>query len=169
MIKSFFLIFFLLQFTNFSFSQTNEDLSKYLPRYEYKEKKEDSIKKKVIDKKITVDVTPTHHVNSKVDTMLGKLKTYNENFIYAQGFRVQLYSGTNMATASSIEGKVKAAMSNIEGSHSVYRNYSAPTWKVRAGDFIDRLHAYRLYHKLKKHFSNALIVPDSKVLIKKIK
>jgi len=172
MIKRFyFFSISLFLFIHCAISQTEikEDFSKYRPEYKYQEKdKKNAKEKKLVNEKIEI-VKPTHHVNDEVDTMLVKIKRNNENFIYAHGHRVQVYSGNDMTSAANFESRVKSHLNSLGLKHSVYRNYSAPTWKVRVGDFLEEIEAYRLYHKLKKKFSNVLVVPDSKVLIKKIK
>jgi len=151
---------------------TEEDLSAYLPVYafEFEEIKNDSIHLVEQIEQEETFVTPTQHVNEKVATMLAKLKLHNEELDNAiQGFRVQLYSGNDMDSAIEIENKIKAILVEKESEHLVYRNYHAPTWKVRVGDFIERLDAHRLHHTLKDNFPTALILPDSEVNIRKIK
>ncbi|MFK7899549.1 MAG: SPOR domain-containing protein [Cyclobacteriaceae bacterium] len=143
-------------------AQQNEDFSTYRPTYTYEPIKVDSIKKEA-----SILVTkPSLHDNDLVDSMFVKLKKYNSQFVHAQGYRVQLYSGNNMGTSASVEAKVRAFAK--DWGYSIYRTYDAPTWKVRIGDFLDKLSAHRLYHKIRKEFYYALIVPDSKVLLKRV-
>jgi len=169
----FFILLFLVCLDN-AVSQTTEKsaLFPYLPLYtfEFEQIKKDSIHLIEEAEEEPIFLQPTAHVNKEVKKMLDQLKLYNEKLTpYVQGFRVQLYSGNEMSTAVEVESHLKSVLKEIESEHLVYRTYQAPTWKVRVGDFIERLDAHRLHHLLKKDFPTALILPDSEVNIRKIK
>ncbi len=169
-----FIIILLSVYNNFLFSQvsSDEDLSTYLPQYtfEFEKIKTDSIHLIEEVEQEEERITPSKHVNEKVDQKMRMLKDHNEKLDdKIQGFRVQLYSGNDMETAIEMEKKVKAVLVEKEKEHLVYRNYQAPTWKVRVGNFIERLDAHRLHHILKDNFPTALILPDSEVNMRKIK
>jgi len=163
--KPYSLTFLLLFVVGLTFSQ-KEDLSVYRNRYpqsKYLVEQEEVIETPVEEEKIVVD--PSYHLNAKLDSTFKKIKVFFDGITYTQGYRVQLYSGNDMKSSASIESRAKSL---VRG-YKVYRDYNSPTWKVRVGDFIDRLSAEQLYQKLKKNFPNALIVPDSRVLLKKVK
>jgi hypothetical protein len=73
-----------------------------------------------------------------------------------QGFRVQVYSGTNRAEANAI----KARMLQLYPDIPVYFTYESPNFKVRLGDFRGRIDAQKVFHDLKDSYSGVIVVPD---------
>ena len=128
-----------------------EDLSIY--RNVYSSGKYSREEKKVESSEVLLDtaksITPTHHINSELDSTFSKIKDFFDGITTTQGYRVQLYSGNDMNRSASIESEARKY--SFSGQR-VYRDYKAPTWKVRVGDFVDKLSAEQLYQKIKKNF-----------------
>jgi biotin carboxyl carrier protein len=99
---------------------------------------------------------PTSTVNAELETALSAITERNKQIQYAQGYRVQLYSGNDRTQANQIKDKI---YSNYPGIN-VYISYIQPSFKVKVGDFTDRLEALKLYAKIKNDFPIALIVQE---------
>lgn len=80
-----------------------------------------------------------------------------ENF---EGYRVQVFSGSSQEREKAL--KIKES---IENTYNVkaYVDYEPPTFKVRVGDFIERLEAVPLKYLLKKEYPQCYIVKTKKV------
>lgn len=72
------------------------------------------------------------------------------------GYRIQIYLGTDRNQAN----KVKAEFLQMYPDQPAYLDYQAPNFRIRVGDFRDKLEAQKLFHELKDVFDGVLIVPD---------
>ena len=75
---------------------------------------------------------------------------------YAQGYRIQIYSGNNRDEANKARDRSYALFPDITP-HIVYNQ---PTFRVKVGDFVDRLEAQSVYAGLITDFPNAMVVQD---------
>ncbi len=76
---------------------------------------------------------------------------------YMQGFRIQLYSTSDMEAAQ----EVLQVADSIFTDHWIYIVYEVPFYKVRLGDFETRFQANRtLANVVHEGFRDAWIVPD---------
>jgi hypothetical protein len=99
----------------------------------------------------------THLVHSRLDSMASKNFTASR----ISGYRILLYSGNDRSEA----GKAKEKAYILYPKGDVYTTYSAPTFKVRFGNFYSRLEAWQLLKKIQVHFPQAVITPEV-VLVK---
>jgi hypothetical protein len=72
------------------------------------------------------------------------------------GFRIQVYSGTNRTEAEHIKQELSQNYGNIP----VYEIYQSPYFKIRVGDFRNRIEAQELFYKLKQQYTGILLAPD---------
>ncbi|MBS9767289.1 MAG: SPOR domain-containing protein [Flavobacteriaceae bacterium] len=79
----------------------------------------------------------------------------NANTENLQGYRVQVFSGN-----ANEREKAQNIATTIENEHNVkaYVEYEQPHFKVRVGNFIDKIEAIKLKHKLAKSYPNTYIV-----------
>lgn len=109
----------------------------------------------------------TEFIIHRIDSLAKVLEKYKK----VKGWRVQVYSGSNFEEASKArEGVVKLLFANIEGDQpEVYREYDGTNFRVKVGNYIDKLRAYRTLVVIKgdHDFRNSLLVPD-KVYLDKI-
>jgi hypothetical protein len=70
------------------------------------------------------------------------------------GYRIQVYAGTDRASAQKIKNEMSARYSV-----TTYMIYDAPYFKVRVGDFRNRIEAQPLFHELKLTYTSILLVP----------
>jgi hypothetical protein len=80
----------------------------------------------------------------------------NDAELNLKGYRVQAYSG---ATREDAE-RVKRRLEQIYPKIPVYFFYDSPYFKVRIGDFRNRLDAQQILYELKGIFEGVLLVPD---------
>jgi hypothetical protein len=79
-----------------------------------------------------------------------------------EGFRIQLYSGSggnSKKEAQDIKGQAMSAFPNLK----VYLTYTAPFWRVRAGNFRNKSEALKTYYELKQVFPNCYPVRDNSI------
>ncbi|SDK62583.1 Sporulation related domain-containing protein [Catalinimonas alkaloidigena] len=102
------------------------------------------------------DVTPTHQINDEVNDLMEKASEKNREIRYAQGYRVQVYTGTSREEANKAKERVYYDFPNVD----VYLSYNQPTFKLKVGDYTDRLDAQKALVRLKEHFPTATIVDE---------
>lgn len=106
--------------------------------------------------KPTVKGKPVGDITQKLNVILDTIAGTNKNIRYAQGYRVQIYSGNSSEDANRARDKSYSLFPDITP-HIVYIQ---PNFRVKVGDFIDKLEAQRVYVALKIDFPTALIVPE---------
>lgn len=90
------------------------------------------------------------------DQNLGVLiQKYNSTRIDL-GFRVQIHSGLNRVDALKSQNEILKLYPDI----SSYVIYQQPNFKVRVGDFENRLTVGRFYEEMKEVFPSAFIIAD---------
>jgi hypothetical protein len=99
---------------------------------------------------------PTGDITAKLNVILDTIAIRNRNIRFAQGYRVQIYTGTNREEATKARNRSYARFPDV----TPHFDYTQPNFRVRVGDFLDRLEAQRVYAGLLAEFPNALIVPD---------
>jgi hypothetical protein len=78
----------------------------------------------------------------------------NGNEPVLTGFRIQVFAGTDRAAAQKIKNEIAANYNE-----PAYMIYEAPYFKVRVGDFRNRIEAQQTFHALKSRYSDILLVP----------
>lgn len=76
------------------------------------------------------------------------------------GYRIQIFTGN--ANERQKAQNIKAHVESTFGINA-YVDYESPLFKVRVGDFIDKLEATAMKHKLKQHYSNAYLVKTKRI------
>lgn len=98
--------------------------------------------------------TITLYEASEVKTLVSKHRYINQNETNMDGWRIQLIQATNRDKVLQTRANFSAAYPNIP----VYLDYEQPYFKLRAGNFIDQLQAYRYYQMIKQDFSRAFLI-----------
>ncbi len=77
-----------------------------------------------------------------------------------EGYRIQVFTGH-----TSEREKAQSIKAFVESNYSVnaYVEYEAPLFKVRVGDFVDKLEAISLKHKLEEHYPNTYIIKAKRI------
>jgi hypothetical protein len=94
--------------------------------------------------------------NIKVDSLVEKNIEHNKSLNGIQGYRVQLFFGSERKAATDAKTKFLQLMPSEE----VYLIYQQPYFKVRVGDFRTKIEAEAMYRKLLSDFDKAFIIPD---------
>lgn len=79
-----------------------------------------------------------------------------------QGYRILIYKGASSEEALNVRKQVYAFDSDM----NVYTEYKQPSFRVKVGDFIDRVEANYILNDLKQNFPNSMIVPDQINLVR---
>lgn len=80
----------------------------------------------------------------------------NKNIKYAQGYRILAYTGTERKTAMDIR---RAIIDRIPEERD-YLQYRQPTFRLKVGDYLNRIEAQQVLSRIKDISPNALIVSD---------
>jgi hypothetical protein len=127
-----------------------EDYSSFRPRYEIVEEKKQPTETK------TELVLPKNDINKFLAEKLDSVYFYNNNICCADGYRVLIYVGSSSEEASSYRNNAY----DILPLEKSYKDWRPPSFKVKVGDYIDKLEAYYAYAKLVKIFPSAIVIPD---------
>ena len=133
-----------------STNKYNEDLSHQRPRVEVS-----NIEEAPIDEKVD-DVTPSHDQTVEIDNKLNDITSHNKTSSTAPGFTIQVYSGTSREQASQAKALVYKTLPKSRPE----TRYEQPIYKVRVGEFGDRLEAQNIYAELLKEFPQAIVIPS---------
>lgn len=152
------LTYLFLFFAYISWGQYSEDLSKVRPTVDFNEK-EFQLKK---DSVVTIE----HHDNAKVEEALEGYAEFVNKIECARGYRIQIYLGRSESEVEEVKKKLK----EIEGFEKaeVYVEYRVD-FRVKVGDYVERLRAHQDLIKLQKVFDKALLLPENCIPIAKVK
>lgn len=130
-----------------------EDLTDFRPRFEAPTLNlaNTTVSNERLDK-----VQPTNHINEKIDKLLDSLAAYNRTVRYAKGFRIQIYNGNDRDEAN----KAKERFYRLYPDITVYTTYKQPSFRVKAGDFLDKLEAQRMMTKLRSEFQGIVLLEE---------
>jgi hypothetical protein len=141
----------------------NEDLSQYRPKYK------SSVESDVIS---TEKISPAPssstlsdapmHVNKRLDAVLDTIAMRNKSIKFTNGFRIQIYVGNDRKAADDAKIYTYQKYPEI----FPYLSYQQPIYKVKIGDFLNRMDAERYFTDIKELYPSAMILPD-RVEIKK--
>jgi hypothetical protein len=100
---------------------------------------------------------PTNHINSQINQLMDSIAENNRNIEYAEGFRISIYTGNNREIAM----RFKDLIYRLYPQFRIYFTYKLPTFKLKIGNYFNKLDAQRDIKKLKADFPDALIVQDA--------
>ncbi len=106
-------------------------------------------------------VIPLLAVNAKVDDVLDSINRFHITRKFIDGFTIQVYSGQNREEAMNSKKKLMGDAPDLNAE----LEYNQPKFRVRVGSYFSRLEAQRDLYRLKKSFSNAILVPE-KILVR---
>jgi hypothetical protein len=139
-----------------------EDLSGNRPKFVNAEDSTRKIPVKApVQDPVLATVKPTKNVNAKVDVILDSIDRFNRTRKYLDGFTIQIYSGQNREDAMNAKQK----MSNGAPDLTANLQYIQPKFRVTVGNYYTKLEAQKDLVRLKRIFSNAILVPE-RILIK---
>jgi hypothetical protein len=95
---------------------------------------------------------------TQVDSVGDLLKKYYSNKTKTRGWRIQIWDGQNHVDMNHEITRYKENFSDYKV--AIHDEYDKTVFRVRLGDYSDRLEAFRYLQVIKKEFPNALLVPD---------
>lgn len=140
-----------------------EDLSLYRPKFKSAhESGTQSSNLQPVQASKTIFSDAPLHVNRKLDAILDTIAMRNKSVKFTNGFRIQIYVGNDRKSADDAKIYTYQKYPEI----FPYLSYQQPIYKVKIGDFLNRMDAERYYSDIKDLYPSAMILPD-KVEIKK--
>ena len=139
-----------------------EDLSQYRLRFKSANETETSTESQPIQASKTTYSDSPLHVNKKLDAILDTIAMRNKSVKFTNGFRIQIYVGNDRKSADDAKIYTYQKYPEI----FPYLSYQQPIYKVKIGDFLNRMDAERYYSDIKDLYPSAMILPD-RVEIKK--
>ncbi len=130
-----------------------EDLSLVRPQF---------INPDTLDSKSGKVKTPTvmppfqSDVSKPLNARIDSLATINKAYSTMQGYRILVYTGASSDDAQ----RNRQSVYNYNSDLNVYTQYKQPSFRVKVGDFTNRVEAHYILNDLKQSFPNAMIVPD---------
>lgn len=94
--------------------------------------------------------------SKKVNARIDSLSEINRKYSTMQGYRILVYTGTSSDEAQKTRQTVYSFNSDL----NVYTQFKQPSFRVKVGDYTNRVEANYILSDLKQTFPNAMIVPD---------
>lgn len=154
------LTYFLLAFSYLAIAQYSEDLSSVRPKVDFDEAQF------VKDVQKTEPVAIENHANARVELGLEEYVEFLGTIECARGYRIQVYLGKSETEVEEVKKRIKS----VEGFEDadIYVEFKV-SFRVKVGNYTDRLKAHADLHKLLKEFDKALLLPEHCIPVEKIK
>jgi hypothetical protein len=94
--------------------------------------------------------------DAKFDELLKRQKEQNLITQTMHGYRIQIYFGANRQKANDIKSDFNTRYPDVQS----YLSYQQPNFKVRIGDYRNRLEAQKFLKDIEGLFPTSFIVPD---------
>lgn len=136
----------------------SEDISGVRPVF-LSDKKTDAQKQKEEEKteEPAFGASSPVNENERIGTALSRIASYNAGIKEAPGFRIQLFSGNNKTEFETAKSFVIQNFPELE----LYESYSQPTYRLKIGDFLNRMDAERYYNTVVQRFISARIINET--------
>jgi hypothetical protein len=108
------------------------------------------------DGKQVTYVEPKFAINQQLDFVLDSISRINRAQKFIEGFTIQIYSGSKREEALNIKRQMATSLPDIDAEVQ----YMQPNFRVKAGKYLQRLDAQKDYVAVKRHFPNAIVIPD---------
>lgn len=95
-------------------------------------------------------------VEAQLEKVLDSLADQSRKAKRIQGYRILIYSGNSREDATRSKEQAYKLLSNAD----VYTSYLSPTFKVKLGDFYQKLDAFLVLKKIQAAFPMAVIVEE---------
>ena len=95
-------------------------------------------------------------VNNDLDAVLDSISRINLANGHIDGFTIQVYSGTKREEALNAKKELSVSLPELDSEVQ----YVQPNFRVRVGKYYDRLLAQKDFMLIKRHFPNAIVIPE---------
>ncbi|MBV6646354.1 MAG: SPOR domain-containing protein [Cyclobacteriaceae bacterium] len=102
------------------------------------------------------NVAFANHIGTDLDSINRIIAQRNLQRKYWDGYTIQVYTGPSRDKANQSRRQIEVLFEDLRPTVS----YFQPNYKVRVGQYYDRLQAYQAYTKVKAAFPRALLLPD---------
>lgn len=140
--------------TTTSGGKYTEDLSALRPKVETA-KTDTTVSQQPFAKKSKEIVPATNNINGQLDAVLDSIDRINLNSRFVQGYTIQVYSGDREG-ALNVKRELTMSLPDLDSEVK----YDAPTFRVKAGKYFERLDAQKDYMAIKKYFPSAIVIPE---------
>jgi hypothetical protein len=128
-----------------------EDLAQYRPRFAPVAKPQGQPTPQVVI--AASSAKPTGDIGAELGRLRADIAEANRNLRFAQGYWVQVYSGSSREEANRVMTHLRYALSDQKPELV----YAQPNYRVKVGNFFHKYEAYQLYSELKGQYPNAFI------------
>lgn len=102
------------------------------------------------------------HQDPRVESLLARYMDLTRQKKGMEGYRIQIFHGTG----NEARNKARAMQSRFMTQFpeiACYLLYQEPYFKVRVGDFRNRVEAYQVYRKITENYPDAFLVSDNEI------
>lgn len=92
--------------------------------------------------------------SEKIKNIIKQKEAYNRNLKYIKGYKIQLFNGSEQGAY-----KTREDFSRMFPDIEIKIQFFSPEWKVRVGNYKNRLDADKALFEIKQAFPNAIILP----------
>ena len=92
--------------------------------------------------------------SEKIKNIIKKKEAYNKSLKNINGFKIQLFNGSEQGAY-----KTREDFSTMFPDIEIKIQFFSPEWKVRVGNYKNRLDADRALFEIKQAFPSAIILP----------
>jgi len=130
-----------------------EDLSKLRPVNDLSEMENESSN---TVESLQTSSLPDYHLKAELDSVNKIIIQNNMNVGFVDGYTIQIYTGSNRNDADQAARNASALVLDIDPKVE----YDQPNYKVKVGQYENRLEAHQIFERLKKDFPLALLIPE---------
>ena len=100
--------------------------------------------------------SPEWDITYKLDSLLDSISVNNQKKKFIQGYTIQVYTGSSRKEANVAITDVYSILPGRKPKIT----YDLPNYKVKVGKFYHRLAAQRDFASIRRHYKNAILVPQ---------
>lgn len=130
----------------------NDDLTQY--RIIVDESEIPPLETEVVEENIEVEL-PEKNSDEALSEFIKGMEAYNKKSKTVPGWRLLLYSGYDRDKAFELKEEIEEILGI-----RVSVQYEQPNYRVKVGNFLNRIDAHSLYTKLRRDFPLAIVVKD---------
>lgn len=101
-------------------------------------------------------VEAKYAINKPLEEVLDSIDRINLSRRYIDGFTIQVYSGLDREAALNAKKQLTTTLPELDSE----LQYNQPNFRVRAGNYYNRLDAQKNFVLIRKHFPSAIIIPS---------
>lgn len=119
-------------------------------------KKEEKLKDTLIALNTTTNARYTSDIKIELDSVNQIIIEHNKSQRFVDGYTIQIYTGADRQAANDARNRAASLFPELDPQIS----YAQPTYKVKVGQYVDHLEAYKVFESAKKEFPLALLIPE---------